>query len=679
MSRRTTGSERRRLAVLRALDLLDRPAEPVLEEYVRLVADVAGTPIALISLVDAHRQWFAGRFGLEAAETPRSSSFCAHAIQRPADLMWVSDARDDPRFHDNPLVLGHPHIRFYAGAPLIVNNDPVGALCVIDPEPRAFDGRLAERLRAFAAVLAERLQKRHRERQLALALEATSDAIITCDEHGLIEGWRHGAERLFGYTEAEAIGQPVTIIVPPAYRARHDAGMARWRKSGDARLNARLELPAIRKDGQDLTIELCMSVTRQDGEPVITATIRDITERRVQAEALKQAKMDAEAANAAKSAFLAKMSHELRTPLNGVVGLVDVLASSALPQQQAELVSIVQQSSRQLEGILGDVLDLARIESGQFSLVEGSVALDDIVSSAVNLTSLRAHEKALRLWAEIDPDLPRSVLADAIRLKQILTNLLNNAVKFTDSGAVWLTAGRRDGLCRFEVHDTGIGIDQAQQDNIFEPFRQADDSISRRFSGTGLGLSICRDLVTAMGGHIGCSSTPHEGSVFWFEIPLKPAEDDGEAPGSDAIAGQFAFAGLRVLMADDNVTNRRVVELMLATVGATITGVEDGAEAVNAFLTEPFDLVLMDMMMPVMDGLSAVRAIREHEEAAAITRTPIVMLTANAMPEHVAESLSAGADRHLAKPITVEALFQAIAATQRSADADDRPASEALA
>lgn len=663
MGGNTAISERRRLAVIRALDLIDTPGEAIHFDFARLVADVARTPIALISLVDEQRQWFAGRFGLEAAETPRSLSFCAHAIQRPQEVMWVADAADDVRFRDNPLVLGPPHIRFYAGAPLMVNNVAVGAVCVIDSEPRAFDARLAEQLRVFAALMAERLEVRHRERQLTLALEATSDAIVSCDAHGIIQGWRHGAERLFGFTEAEALGQPITIIVPPAFRARHDAGMARWRKSGDARLNTRLELPAVRKDGQDLTIELCMSMTRQDGEAVITSTIRDVTERKSQAEALRQAKSDAEAANAAKSAFLAKMSHEIRTPLNGVVGLVDVLARSGLPPEQADLLGIVQQSSRQLEAILGDVLDLARIESGQFSLTEGSVALAEVVSSAVNLTRLRAHEKGVPLWADIDPGLPQWITADAIRLKQILTNLLSNAVKFTDVGSVRIAVQQRDDWCRFEIHDTGIGIGSEQQAYIFEPFRQADDSISRRYSGAGLGLSICRDLVAAMGGSIGCSSSPGEGSVFWFEIPMRPAEAE-EGASVLAVGEGPPLTGLRILLADDNATNRRVVELMLSSVGASITSVEDGAEAVNAYLKEPFDLVLMDMMMPVMDGLSAIRVIREHEVTAGSERTPIVMLTANALPEHVAESVGAGADRHLAKPITVEALFHAIAATQ---------------
>ncbi len=234
-------------------------------------------------------------------------------------------------------------------------------------------------------------------------------------------------------------------------------------------------------------------------------------------------------------------------------------------------------------------------------------------------------------------------------------------MKFTESGSVSLKVSAAGARCRFEVLDSGIGIDAEKQALIFEPFRQADDSIGRRFAGTGLGLAICRDLVGAMAGAIGCRSEPGVGSLFWFEVPLPEASEaapKGDAPPAEAAPAPVT--GLRVLLADDNATNRRVVELMLGAVGAEITAVEDGAEAVNAFLTDTFDLVLMDMMMPVMDGLSAVRAIREHEAGAGAPPVPIIMLTANAMPEHIDAALTAGADRHLSKPVTVASLFAAI-------------------
>lgn len=658
---RSTDSEGQRLAAVRSVNLVGGPAEPILDNYAAMVADLARAPIGLVSLVDEERQWFAGRFGLDVPETPRASSFCAHAIARPGEVLWVEDAREDARFHANPLVLGEPYIRFYAGAPVFVGAQAVGSLCVISPDRRAFDPELARRLQSLAALVSERLEQRRRDLQLMSALDANSDAIISCDEQGIINGWRHGATELFGYPEAEALGSSVTIIIPPERRAQHSAGMRRWREQGNARLNRRLELPAVRKDGGRIEIELCMSLTAKAGDRHIIATIRDITNRKLQTQALELAKLEAEAANGAKSAFLAKMSHELRTPLNGIIGVLDMLADDRLSSRQVELVSIAQQSSRQLETILGDVLDLARIESGQISLRPERVVLAEIVKAAMEITALRADEKGLRVSADIDAAVPRAVLADPGRLKQILTNLLANAVKFTDTGSVRLTVRNAGARCRFEIQDTGIGIDADKQALIFEPFRQADDSIGRRFSGTGLGLAICRDLIGAMDGVIGCTSEPGVGSLFWFEIPLQATLEDCDADQHRVEnAPDAARSELRVLLADDNATNRRVVELMLGAVGAEITAVEDGAEAVNAFLTGSFDLVLMDMMMPVMDGLAAVRTIREHEADVARPPVPIVMLTANAMPEHVEAALAAGADRHLSKPITAAALFGTI-------------------
>ncbi|MDZ4373468.1 MAG: ATP-binding protein [Phenylobacterium sp.] len=645
------------------MDLLDRPLEPVLRDYAALVADLAGTPIGLVSLIDTDRQWLAGRFGLELSETPRSISFCAHAIQRPGDVFWIEDAAEDERFRANPLVLGPPHIRFYAGAPILVESQAVGALCAIGPDPRGFDARLARQLHGMAALLSERFEKRRRDRQLLLALEATSDAIITCDEHGRINGWRRGATALFGYTDVEALGASISLLAPPGLRARHEAGMKRWREQDDVRLNTRMELPAVRKDGVQIEIELCISLTERGGETLITNSIRDITDRKQQAAALERAKLEAEAANKAKSAFLAKMSHELRTPLNGVIGVLDMLGDSPLSSRQIELVSIAEQSSKQLERILGDVLDLARIESGQIMLATEPVVLSEVVEAALDITALRASEKGLQLYAEIAPSIPNRVFADPGRLKQILINLLTNAVKFTDVGAVSLQVSTAGTHCRFEIRDSGIGIDAEKQALIFEPFRQADDSIERRFAGTGLGLAICRDLVEAMGGAIGCSSEPGAGSLFWFEIALPAADEADLEPAAPPVdTPDVPMAGLRVLLADDNATNRRVVELMLGAVGAEITAVEDGAEALNAYRTGSFDLVLMDMMMPVMDGLSAVQVIREQEVEASAPSTPIIMLTANAMPEHVAAAQAAGANLHLSKPVTAASLFAAISA-----------------
>lgn len=643
--------------MLRSLDLLDRPYEEFPSEFASLASRIFDAPIAFVALIDEHRQWFAGRCGLDAVETGRSISFCGHAINQPEKVMWIEDARTDPRFFDNPLVVGPPGIRFYAGAPLSVNGHAVGTLCVVAPAPRPYDARLADQLARLATLLSENLERRHRERALQRALEVSTDAIIECDAFGMITGWGHGAEQLFGYADAEALGQPVTLIVPTRFKEAHLAGMRRWRETGVARLGRRLELLAVGKNGAEFDIELSLSIWHKQGARFITSSIRDISERKAQATSLLKAKVDAEAANVAKSAFLANMSHEIRTPLNGVVGVVDLLASTPLSAYQAELTEIIRSSSHQLQRLLGDILDLARIEAGEFSLAEEVFSIEHVVSTIGDLCALRAHDKGLHFSAAISPEAKTFVVGDPVRLKQILTNLLTNAVKFTDHGSVRLTVSAEGDRYRFEVQDTGVGFGEEQRAAIFNRFQQADGSITRRFGGTGLGLAISRDIVAAMGGEIDCSGHVGEGATFWFELPLPPAQ--AVATPEDDIPDE-PFDALRVLLADDNATNRRVVELILSSIGASVVSVEDGAEALNAFRSDTFDIVLMDMMMPVLDGLGAVRAIREYEAQAHLPATPVVMLTANTLPEHIERSLAAGANLHLAKPITAAGLIAAI-------------------
>jgi PAS domain S-box-containing protein len=650
-------NESQRLQMLASLDVLDQPDEGIFSEYVRLAAELLDAPTALVSLLDERRQWFAGRFGLDTPETDRSISFCALTIGQPDEVLWVEDARTDNRFRDNPLVVEGPRIRFYAGAPIQVNGFVVGALCVLSPLPRRRDAAQALVLARLARILAERFERRHCELALQQAIEIAADAIIECDDEGVITAWRLGAERLFGFSAAEAVGQSITLIVPPEFRQAHLDGMARWRAAGAQRLLRRIELSAVRKDGGPIDVELALASRHSHGRPVITTAVRDISHRKAQAASLLQAKVQAESANVAKTAFLANMSHEIRTPLNGVVGIADLLAASPLQPGQAELVEIIRASSNQLQRLLGDVLDLARIESGQFALAQETVSLEEIVSAVADLCGVKARDKGLSFSAEIAPEARRLVKTDPVRLKQVLTNLLANAVKFTERGHVRLRVSERSGRYRFEVEDSGIGFGEEERTIIFSRFQQAESSISRRFGGTGLGLAICRELVSAMGGEIDCAGRPGEGATFWFEAPLEGVQEAPE--GGKAHAAPVAHR-LDVLLADDNPTNRRVAELILNAAGATVTAVHDGAEAVEAFRRQAFDLVLMDMMMPVMDGVEAVRCIREAEAETAAARTPVIMLTANTLPEHLERSLKAGADLHVPKPITSKALLNAI-------------------
>jgi len=406
----------------------------------------------------------------------------------------------------------------------------------------------------------------------------------------------------------------------------------------------------------------------------IVTVCTDITDLKNDARALAEARDAAQAANSAKSQFLANMSHEIRTPLNGVIGLAQALARTPLSSQQEEMLGLIQSSGETLQVLLSDILDLARVESGRLELSRATFHLGRAVREAAQLYETSAREKGLQFFVEVAPEADGWIIGDVVRIKQILTNLVSNAVKFTGTGFVSLTAALgpdRSGLptLRFSIEDTGIGFDSETRDRLFSRFEQADGAITRRFGGSGLGLAISRQLAEMMSGDLDCESEPEGGSAFILTIPFEPSQAPAAAPDIVAEQSDRAPALIRVLMADDHPVNRKVVEMILAHAEVDLTSVENGADAVQACRDGDFDIVLMDMQMPVMDGLTATREIRLHEAAMGLARTPIVMLTANALAEHIAAAEAAGADRHLAKPFDAAELLQLVASLPHAAEA----------
>ena len=367
-----------------------------------------------------------------------------------------------------------------------------------------------------------------------------------------------------------------------------------------------------------------------------------------------------ERANQAKSVFLANMSHELRTPLNGVIAIGDRLADEEDPEARRELAALVSSSGRLLEQVLGDILDVSKIEAGEFRLTPAPFDLTQLVRGMAELHAAAAEAKQLAFRWSVAPEAAGTYEGDAGRISQILSNLLANAVKFTSEGEVSLEVDRTDERVRFVVRDTGVGFDETVRDRLFKRFVQADQSITRQFGGTGLGLSICAALAEMMDGEISAQATPGRGARFEVVLPLRRC---AEAAAKQAAAQEreISLEGMRVLVAEDHPTNRKVVEIVLEPFGVELTMVEDGQAALDALDSAKFDAVLMDMQMPVMDGLSATRAIRAREKATGAPPILVVMLTANAMEEHVAAAESAGADLHLAKPLHPAQLLEALA------------------
>ncbi|WP_298161395.1 ATP-binding protein [Brevundimonas sp.] len=385
--------------------------------------------------------------------------------------------------------------------------------------------------------------------------------------------------------------------------------------------------------------------------------------------ALDRSLAQAEASNAAKSQFLANMSHELRTPLNGIIALTELLERRQSDPTSASMARTIVASGRTLEHVVNDILDVAKIEAGQLKFEIQPFNLVEVLSDTIDLHRATAEAKGIRLELLIPPAATGLYNGDRTRIGQLVSNLVSNAVKFTQTGSVRVTVRRRSrGLCIY-VADTGIGFDRATADRLFQRFEQADLSTNRRYGGTGLGLSICRSLAEMMGGRIGVRSTSGAGSVFAVQLPLQRLCETVPDPACTDAVGQLAGAAnasdrpLRILFADDHPVNRRVVALILEPLGMDLTQVEDGALAVEAYTHGTFDLVLMDVQMPVMDGLAATRAIREIERSTGRARTPVISLTANAMPEDVRRSLDAGCDAHLAKPIRPDKLVDAVSKT----------------
>jgi signal transduction histidine kinase/CheY-like chemotaxis protein len=408
--------------------------------------------------------------------------------------------------------------------------------------------------------------------------------------------------------------------------------------------------------------------------------LAEVEHERARAESLAASEA---AANQAKTDFLSNMSHELRTPMNGVVGLAGALKATPLSGQQREMVGLIESSGRMLSQLLSDILDMSKIEAGKIELDPRPFDLRHEIMGLSEIMFAEAHEKGLMTRVQINIGAASRFLGDATRIKQIVSNLLSNAVKFTDVGEVSLSLDWKPEteMLHILVSDTGCGFTEEQGSRLFNRFAQADSSITRKFGGTGLGLAICRALSEQMGGGIKAESRPGEGSRFTAWLQLPRLADLASAPQAQAIDAQPSLPAndlnwtvepdfvqpaesederLRVLLVEDHPTNRRVVSLILSMVNVDLTECENGEQAMRALADQSFDVVLMDMQMPVMDGITATRALRELEQERTRARTPVIMLTANALDQHRVASLDAGADLHLAKPITPEGLLSAM-------------------
>jgi PAS domain S-box-containing protein len=508
--------------------------------------------------------------------------------------------------------------------------------------------------------------------QLEAILEIADDAIVCVDQNQRILFFNRGAERMFGYAAAEVNGEPLDLLLPLSARATHAALVAGF-GAGSAnarRMAERREIAGRRKDGSEFPAEASISRLSVAGGTIYTAIVRDVSERTAYERELESARAAAEAATQAKSLFLANMSHELRTPLNAVVGMTSLLLDTPITEEQRDYTRTIRASSEALLTIINDILDYSKIEIGRLEIERQSFDLRRAIEESLDLVAPLAGEKNINLAYIIADDVPAGLQGDVTRLRQVLVNLLSNAAKFTHHGEVLVSVESTridDGRCElhFSVADTGIGIPAGRIDQLFQSFTQVDASTTRKYGGSGLGLAISRRLAEMMGGRMWAESAPGEGSTFHFTI--RAGASDERHARSVLQERSSALAGRRILIVDDNTTNRRILVKQALLWGMLPSAAATPPEALDLVRHgHAFDVGILDMQMPEMDGLMLAREIRKLRDAQAL---PMVMLTSIGSRPRPGDAEAVRFAAFLNKPIKPAALFEALAQALRLADA----------
>jgi two-component system sensor histidine kinase/response regulator len=806
MNHSTSIPEHERLETLRRYNILDTPSDPTLDELTFLASQLCEAPIALISLIDENRQWFKSKVGLDAMLSARRLSFCTHALNRRDSLLVVPDAAKDDRFSDNPMVIGEPGIRFYAGAPLVApNNATLGTLCVIDRAPRELIPAQEKSLQALARQVVNHLESqyhlrilKHTEKTLKSAFDRAAIGMALVSLEGRWFKVNDALSKLLGYTSDEFCGRTFQDLTHPDDL---QADLAQVKNLIEGEIDGyRMKKRYFHKQGNVVWAELSVSLVKdEDGRPLyFSSQVQDITELKVALLAQEKLAANALATERAKSDFLAIMSHEIRTPMNGVIGMAAILAESNLDEAQRECVDTITTSGEALLEVINDILDFSKIESGKMTLEKKKFNLQKCIEEALSLFGEQVRAKGLEAVFLIAPDVPQELIGDPLRLRQILINLIGNAVKFTSKGEIVINVEVEEKSAQeyrllFSVADSGIGISPAGQDKLFEAFQQVDTSTTRKYGGSGLGLTICKKLTTLMGGDMRVESVVGQGSIFSFVLPMTSASEPMDLPpvarttgllkiptilivdsnattrkaleghlrnwrivGTCASTGQEALAHLagrsfdlviiderlsdciavelaetitagrrvrlllltseskvqgqdlfqvqlrkplkssqlfsaiaritgavtaptsvpekvfesnlaeahplRILLAEDNLINQKVVLKMLAGFGYTADVASNGRDALQMALQAPYDLILMDIQMPEMDGIQASNLIRAEQNSEA---PAMIALTAEALENDEQRFLSNGFDGYLSKPLQVSKLKSVLLGTSR--------------
>ena len=526
--------------------------------------------------------------------------------------------------------------------------------------------RLEELNRGFEQqVLNRTTELRENQAKLQAVLETANEGIVTADHSGCITFFNRGAERMFGRTSAAAAGAPLSILIAPGFRQANPALVSKLFAPDQAGgVHQTAELDGLAADGREFPMEVSVAAWNSGGPSFVTAIIRDITDRKRSEAELRIAKNRAEAADRAKSEFLANMSHEIRTPMNGIIGMTDLALETDLNPDQFEYLNTVKSSAETLLTIINDILDFSKIEAGKLSLDPIEFNLRRHLGQTMKALAIRAHQKGLELACSIPPDVPEFVIGDPTRIRQILVNLVGNAIKFTSQGEIVLGVKQESldvggAVLHFSVSDTGIGIQPSKQAVIFEPFTQADASTTRRFGGTGLGLSISMRLVELMAGRIWLDSEPGCGTTFHFTVRVGVAAHDAAAP---AAADPAVLENMPVLIVDDSATNRQILETLFSHWLMKPTAVADAPAALAAMRQalaggDLYRLLVVDCHMPGTDGFMLVEQVRMDPALASLAT---VMLTSGGRRGDAARCRELGIAAYLNKPVLQPDLLEAL-------------------
>jgi PAS domain S-box-containing protein len=663
------------------------------ERITVLLADAFAAPDAVLELIEDGVPRLCCRVGAVPAVDWLDLLRESRTTHGPGALL-VEDARHDQRLGHHPLVARDGGVRFLVVAPLTARDGTLlGTLAAAAPVPRRARPVQLKTLATFADMLLAQIEveaELERQRQVDALIATSRDRYRSVIDSltevifqvGMDGRWRFLNRAYTNFTGEDfrtALGRRALLRVVPEDR-RKVLELLDPLREGTSRAGG-WEFRYRTSDGSVRWFGMVAFVAQEDieGTPVVTGTLTDVTARRETEAALRAAREAAERANRARAEFLANVSHEIRTPINGVIGMTGLLLDTNLNAEQWRYANTLRVSAEHLLHVINDMLDYSKLDAGKLEFEHLPLSLHELIESVLAITAPRAAAKGIGLTSTLPNDPPEGLIGDAGRLRQILLNLVGNAVKFTEAGQVTVEASLKDlgpgrAALTIAVTDTGIGIPLEAVKTLFTEFGQVDRSVSRRFGGTGLGLAICKRLLDGMGGRIEVESSPGVGSRFRFTVPLDKAHSAAEAEAvaePEPIIGDVSLSG-RVLVAEDNPTNQLITVAVLDKYGLRVDLVSNGLEAVDAVRSIPYDLVLMDMQMPEMDGLEATIAIRKLPGKAG--EIPIIGVTANAFREDHERCRAAGMQDIVTKPFRwsdlAKRMTRYLPSTDRPAGAD---------